>query len=584
MCGITGLIHLSGQSIDPSLLLGMNLAINHRGRDDQGVFVDRDIGLSNRRLRIIGEKNEGRQPMHFKERYHFVFNGTLYNYKALAEKLKAKNIPVNTSSDTEIAFTWLIHFGLINLSEWEGMYSFIFYDSRDKVVWIRRDALGIKPLYFAYLNGYLAFSSETKSFFHFPDWSYEVDNEKINLFLTTGKREIKGDPFWKKAKAVPVGCTFIISYQCNRHFHLTIAADKNEKSDLFDLPPKLLSFKEATIQGRLLFENALNTHISGNGPVGLSLSGGLDSSLILSFLKYLHPQKIPSVISYSEIENKEINVLKNHFTADYYSIPVPSWEEFQQTHEEIISLSEGPLPGPNVVYHFNIYTFAQNIGIKIMLSGQGADELFMGYPGFVKSYWTELYTDKKYKKLISEVLWTSFLRKDLYLYGLHFLKRWKKEPPSSLPVPLNLNRDNALFNSNLPYLLHAEDRHSLANHIEARVPFLDHQFQTFARRLPPGYAIHQGKQKWILRAIGKDLLPESTLHYYTKKGFPAKMPEPNQREKMAFLSDVKEFISQYSHFFLPTREPIQLFHQYPALTWRINSLHKWLKIYNIQAT
>jgi len=490
---------------------------------------------------------------------------------------------VNTSSDTEIAFSWLIHFGLSKIDAWNGMFSFIFYDAKIKTIWIRRDPLGIKPLYYAYLNGYLAFSSETKSFFHFPAWTFEVENEKINLFMATGEREIKGDPFWKKAKAVPVGCTFIIRYLFNRHFHLTIEADKMVKPDLFDLPRKPLSFKEATIQGRLLFENALNTHILGNGPVGLSVSGGLDSALILSFLKYLHPQKIPSVISYSEMENKEINVLKNHFTADYYSLPVPSWEEFQQTHDEIISLSEGPLPGPNVVYHFNIYTFAQNIGIKIMLSGQGADELFLGYPGFIKSYWAELYTGKKYKKLISEVLWTSFLRKDLYMYGLHFLKRWQKEPPLS-SVLLNLNRDNALFNSNLPYLLHAEDRHGLANHIEARVPFLDHQFQAFARRLPTGYAIHQGKQKWILRAIGKDLLPESILHHYIKKGFPAKMPEPNQYEKMAFLSDVKEFISKNSHFFLPTRESIQLFHQYPALAWRINSLQKWLKIYNLQAT
>lgn len=584
MCGITGLFQLNGQPVDSTLLTGMHEAIKHRGRDSQGIFIDHDAGISNHRLRIIGDKNEGHQPMHFMERYHFVFNGTIYNYKALSEKLKAQNILVHTTSDTEIAFSWLIHFGLINLSYWEGMYSFIFYDSLDKIVWIRRDSLGIKPLYYAFLNGYLAVASETKAFFHFPGWTFEVENEKINHFLATGEREIKGNPFWKKAKAVPIGCTFIIDYHCNRHFHLTIAADKMVKSDLIELPPKPLSFKEATIQGRLLFENALNTHISGNGPVGLSLSGGLDSAMILSFLKYLHPQRIPTVISYSEIENKEINVLKNHFTADYYTLPVPSWEDFQQTHEEIITLSEGPLPGPNVVYHFNIYNFAQNIGIKIMLSGQGADELFMGYPGFIKSYWAELYTDKKYKKLISEVLWTSFLRKDLYPYGLQFLKRWQKGPLSSASVPLNRNRDNALFNSNLPYLLHAEDRHSLANHIEARVPFLDHQFQAFARHLPTGYSIHQGKQKWILRAMGKDLLPESVLHHYSKKGFPAKMPEPNQREKTVFLSDVKEFISQNSYIFLPTADPSQLFHQYPVLAWRINSLQKWLKIYNIQAT
>jgi asparagine synthase (glutamine-hydrolysing) len=584
MCGITGLIHLSGLSIDPSLLLEMNLAIKHRGSDSQGVFIDRDIGLSNRRLHIIGEKNEGHQPMHFKERYHFVFNGTLYNYKALAEKLKAQNIPVHTSSDTEIAFTWLIHFGLINLSDWEGMYSFIFYDSQDKKVWIRRDSLGIKPLYYALLNGYLAVASETKSFFHFPDWTYEVDNEKINLFLTTGEREIKGDPFWKKAKAVPVGCTFIISYQCNRHFHLTIAADKNEKSDRFDFSHKPLSFKEATIQGRLLFENALNTHISGNGPLGFSLSGGLDSSLIFSLYKYFQPQNIPLAISYADMEKKEITALKNHFTADYYTLPIPTFEQFQDTHKEVVLLSEGPLPGPNTIYHFNIYAFAKQLGIKIMLSGQGADELFLGYPGFLTSYWKDLYINKKYTNLLSEVIHTSLNRKDLYKPLLQAFKNKKPGRKNKENISLSDHRDNTLLKSNLPYLLHAEDRHSLANNIEARVPFLDSQFLAFARILPASYSINQGKQKWILRAIGEDLLPKSILNNYAKKGFPAKMPEPNQREKSAFLSDVKEFISQNSHFFLPTPDPSQLFHQYPALTWRINSLQKWLKKYDIQAT
>jgi asparagine synthase (glutamine-hydrolysing) len=279
MCGITGLIHLSGQSIDPSLLLGMNLAIKHRGSDDEGVFIDRDIGLSNRRLHIIGEKNEGHQPIHFKERYHFVFNGTLYNYKALAEKLKAKNMPVHTSSDTEIAFSWLIHFGLNNLSEWEGMYSFIFYDSQDKTVWIRRDALGIKPLYFAYLNGYLAFSSETKSFFHFSDWSYEVDNEKILLFLTRGEREIKGDPFWKKAKAVPTGCTIQLNYSLGRRFHWKILNDADSKPTESRSKNEALSFKEATLQGKFILEKAVLSHVQGNGPLGFSSVQILSASI-----------------------------------------------------------------------------------------------------------------------------------------------------------------------------------------------------------------------------------------------------------------------------------------------------------------
>jgi asparagine synthase (glutamine-hydrolysing) len=584
MCGITGLIHLSGLSIDPSLLLEMNLAIKHRGSDSQGVFIDRDIGLSNRRLHIIGEKNEGHQPMHFKERYHFVFNGTLYNYKALAEKLKAKNIPVHTSSDTEIAFMWLIHFGLNNLTDWEGMYSFIFYDSQYKKVWIRRDTLGIKPLYYALLNGYLAVASETKSFFHFPDWSYEVDNKKILLFLTTGEREIKGDPFWKKAKAVPMGCTLQLNYSLARRFHWKILYDADSKPTKSPNQIETLSFKEATLQGKFIFEKAVLSHVQGNDPLGFSLSGGLDSSLIFSLYKYFQPQSIPLAISYADMEKKEITALKNHFTADYYTLPIPTFEQFQDTHKEVVLLSEGPLPGPNAIYHFNIYAFAKQLGIKIMLSGQGADELFLGYPGFLTSYWKDLYINKKYTNLLSEVIHTSLNRKDLYKPLLQFLKNKKPRRKSKENISLSDHRDNTLFNSNLPYLLHAEDRHSLANNIEARVPFLDSQILAFARKLPASYSINQGKQKWILRAIGEDFLPESILNNYAKKGFPAKMPEPNQREKTAFLSDLKEFISQDSHFFLPTREPIQLWHQYPALAWRINSLQKWLKIYNIQAT
>lgn len=584
MCGITSLIHLSGLSIDPSLLLGMHQAIKHRGRDDQGVFIDRDIGLSNRRLRIIGEKNEGRQPMHFKERYHFVFNGTLYNYKALAEKLKAQNIPVHTSSDTEIAFSWLIHFGLNYLFEWEGMYSFIFYDSQDKKVWIRRDTLGIKPLYYALLNGYLAVASETKSFFHFPDWTYEVDNEKINLFLTTGEREIKGDPFWKKAKAVPMGCTLQLNYSLARRFHWKIMNDADSKPTKSPNQIESLSFKEATLQGKFIFEKAVLSHVQGNGPLGFSLSGGLDSSLIFSLYKYFQPQNIPLAISYADMEKKEITALKNHFTADYYTLPIPTFEQFQDTHKEVVLLSEGPLPGPNTIYHFNIYAFAKQLGIKIMLSGQGADELFLGYPGFLTSYWKDLYINKKYTNLLSEVIHTSLNRKDLYKPLLQVFKNKKPGRKNKENISLSDHRDNTLLKSNLPYLLHAEDRHSLANNIEARVPFLDSQFLAFARILPASYSINQGKQKWILRAIGEDLLPKSILNNYAKKGFPAKMPEPNQREKTAFLSDLKEFISEDSLFFLPTREPIQLFHQYPALAWRINSLQKWLKIYNIQTT
>jgi len=582
MCGITCLIHLSGQAVDPDLFLGMHTAIKHRGSDSHGLYTDHEIALSSQRLHIIGEKNEGQQPMHFKDRYHFVFNGTLYNHKYLAEKLRANNIPLNTTSDTEIAFFCLIHFGLKQVQEWDGMFSFIFYDAKEKSVWIRRDPLGIKPLYYAYLNGYMAFSSETKSFYHFPDWTFEVENEKVMLFLNTGEREINGHPFWKKAKAVPTGCTLIIRSQVNQPFHLTEIWDEEQIPACFSAPVQNLSFREATIHGKELLEKAIHTHVQGNGPLGLSVSGGLDSSLLLTTLKQQFPQKLPCVISYNEVEKTGLMSLKNAFTGDYHSLPILSYEEFQSIHNEVIILSEGPLPAPNAIHHFHIYKYAKRLGIKIMLSGQGVDELFLGYPGALKSYWHHLYSDKDYVKYFQEVLYTFFFRSDLYGPLFHSLKnkRYKKERQADSSI--EIRRNKTLFYSNLPYLLLAEDRHGLANNMEVRVPFLDNQFQLFARNLPINYLIHHGKQKWILRAMGKELLPEKILNTYEKKGFPASIPIQDQKEKTNLLNDLNAFIIKHKLSYpFPTHDPSILLHSYPALAWRINSLQKWTDLFPV---
>jgi asparagine synthase (glutamine-hydrolysing) len=582
MCGITGLFRLNGQPIDPFLLKQMHQAIKHRGGDGEGIFIDRDVGIAHHRLRIIGGEQEGRQPMHADSRYHFVFNGTLFNYRQLAQILKSEKIRVHDSSDSEVAFSWLMHFGIGRMKDWNGMFSFIFYDALKKTIWIRRDPLGIKPLYMAYLNGYLAFSSETKSFFHFPDWTFAVEKEKINLFLRFGEREIKGQPFWKKAEAVPIGGTLTLNCPIRAPFSWCFETDRVEPPNPTILPQKHGSFEEAVHQGRILFEDALNTHTSETGLMALSLSGGLDSSLILCFLKYLFPQKIPLVLSYSELEFRGLNLLKNHFTADYHFLPALSWEEFQQIHREVIALSEGPLPGPNAVYHFQLYSFARKLGVAIMLSGQGADELFLGYPGYLPAYWADLHAEKKYARLFSEILWTSLMRRDLYRHSLPHLTGRKTEYAHSRTLSLLAQRDYSLFHSNLPYLLHAEDRHSLANHIEARVPFLDCRFQAFARSLPAEYSLYQGKQKRILRAIGKDLLPDKILNRNSKHGFSAKIPDLNPKEKWNFYSQLKAFIQQQKYGdMLPTRNPALLFHRFPALTWRINSLQMWKKMYPI---
>jgi asparagine synthase (glutamine-hydrolysing) len=516
------------------------------------------------------------------ERYHFVFNGTLYNHQAMAKKLMANNIFLHTSSDTEIAFHCLIHFGYKQVKEWDGMFSFIFYDAKEKVVWIRRDPLGIKPLYYTLLNGYIAFSSETKSFFHFPDWSFDVENEKVFHFLSTGEREINGDPFWKKAKAVPTGCTLIVRRLNNRPFYMTEWCDDEEKTNHHSDPDPNLSFRQVSILGKELLEKAICTHLQGNGPVGLSLSGGLDSSLLFSYLKRLIPHKLLCVITYNEVEKTGLISLKNSFTGDYHSLPKLPFDLFQTLHEEIITLSEGPLPGPNAVHHFHIYRYAKQLGMKIMLSGQGADELFLGYPAAIKHYWQQLNADKAFIKLFQEVLWTSLLRCDLYIPMLHFLKNKKNNKTYQADFTVEKIRNKTLFNNNLPYLLHAEDRHGLANNIEVRVPFLDNSFQAFARNLPYHFSIHHGKQKWLLRAMGESFLPKKILTTYEKKGFPATIPFLSQKEQTIFLHELNAFIQKNRLSYpLPTNQPPIILKKYPALAWRMNSVQKWISLFNV---
>lgn len=582
MCGISGLIHLNGNAIHLPLLQAMGNAILHRGRDDNGLFTKNNMGISHQRLHIIGDNKSGAQPMNFMDRYHFVFNGTLYNYTFLREILIAEKIDVSGNSDSEIAFHWLIHFGLKNISLWEGMFAFIFYDSLKNTFWIRRDPLGIKPLYYSFLNGYLAFSSETKSFFHFKDWNYDVLTSDILLFLTTGEREIQGNPFWRKASAIPLGGTCLVSFESLKRFKITFLKDDKLENEKNYFQKQESTLEEVVLVGKSLFKNSIHSHLQGTGKLGISLSGGIDSALIFSYLKMLHTATLPIVISYTEIEKKPLMMLKNHYIADYYTLTKPSFSQFQQSHQEVLFFSEGPVAAPNAVHHYDIYAQAKNLGLKIMLSGQGADELCLGYPSMLKLFWKEMIIQNLPLKLVTEVLGSLYFRKELILPFILSLAKKKNEIRIGSSENLFHEREKVLFKSNLPYLLHAEDRHSMANHIESRVPFLDTSFQKFVRSLPSKYLIQKGRQKWLLRKMGENVLPKTILNCYAKAGFPSFMPIPNAKEKSEFLAHIDQFIAHNkSCLILPTKNASQIYNQFPSLAWRIYSFQQWKYRYNI---
>lgn len=606
MCGIHGFF-TSNQNQDKNnrLIRNMVASTNHRGPDYSGIKNLHPVYFGHNRLSIIDLNPEANQPMNF-GKYWIVFNGEIYNYKEIKTELIQKGIQFTTSSDTEVILKSFEFYGEKCVEKFIGMWAFSIFNCEKNSLFCSRDRFGIKPFYYIHHNQEFYFSSEIKSLKTTPEYSSNLNLSQVNRGLQLGWISYKNETYISKIQSLEPGH--------NLHFdgkHLSI-------SKYWSYPSKqsIISKSEGVEKFKELFDDTLKLHVRSDVSIGATLSGGIDSSSIVSsLLKNNLSSNLETFSIYYDStlgfdERPFIKTIEqkypNQFQLNYYS---PNEKEIAQDFDTIAYSLDFPLSGSSPISQYYVMKLAKEKGIKVILSGQGADD-YMG--GYMHSYY-RLYAEwmkhfqfgklskgiKDYKKIheASNSKLTNVLLKSTLSSFLNEDAIYKFEYNNYLPFLGNQHNDwqafekysssklsefhFALMNySSLPTLLHYEDRNSMAHSIESRVPFLDHRLVELMFQFPDELKINNGWTKFALRQSMENVLPSEIQWRTDKKGFVTPGEILWLRGSLSHLLEID--YSQLS--FLnkeKTKKIIDDFkkgnNKFATLVWRIATLNQWLK-------
>ena len=541
MCGIVGLVTKKEKENTIKL---MNDRIKHRGPDGDGYFIDGDVALGHRRLSII-DLSTGDQPM-FNEDGSVVtvFNGEIYNYQELKEELIALGHDFKTKSDTEV----LVH----GYEEWHtdlpkhlrGMFAFAIYDKNKNEVFLARDNFGIKPLYYAKMNDTFMFASEIKAFLDVPDFE-KVFNESILETYLEFSFVPTNETFFKGVHRLDAGCSLLYKYgeiKLNKYFKL-------------DFKEENMSFEDAVKNISDVMKDSVEKHLIADVEVGSFLSSGIDSSYIVSLAK---PDKTYTV-GYENKKYDETMYAKD--LAEKLGIKneskIITKEEYLENISKIMYHLDEPTSDPAAISLYFVAKLASK-DLKVVLSGEGADEFFGGY-----NYYREEVDYKFYNKLPFCIRHAIGKVASIFPEGRGFnflVRRGEKLENSYIGVNRNFSSKMAkkilknnyeleaihvtkdVYNEFKNYsnidkmqaidinfwlmkdILLKADRMTMASSIEGRVPFIDKEVFKVASHLPFDYKVTKENTKVALRAAAKEVIP--TEAYKKKKlGFPVPVRE-----------------------------------------------------------
>ncbi len=539
MCGICGYI---GKKRDGLLQSMMNLMI-HRGPDGEGVFEDGPVHLGHRRLSIIDLSPRGAQPMTDENgRLQLVYNGMLYNYRELRADLKGLGHRFQSESDTEVILHAYEEWGYHCLERFNGMWAFCIYDPDQQVLFLSRDRLGIKPLYYLQKDEVFVFSSEIKPLLlSLPKRS--VNRRILFDYLMYSALDHSEETFFQGVKKLPAGAYGV--YDLRKH-RLSIHSWWNCGAS--DTPPDQL---DPPGQFRDLFMDSVKLRMRSDVPVGSCLSGGLDSSAIVSSIGAIQEGVDSRFSAFSAVypgqpfdESRYIDIVIQR--TGFRSVRVsPTAEDLARDLDRLIYIMEEPMPICSMYAQYRVMEIAHDAGLKVLLDGQGSDELLAGYFTMYAYYFRELLARgnlvnlsreiagylRNHRSLFPVALFLSLLlpgkTKQKFIHYGHLLsKEFRREGKSYggyfnelIDSPDLSSALRALLSIKLEHLLKWEDRNSMSHSIETRLPFLDYRLLSFLQDLPSRWKIHRGETKYILRKGLRDLLPPEIARRQDKIGF-----------------------------------------------------------------
>ena len=534
MCGISGIINFNKDIVNSNDLKLMIKNMKHRGPDDEGIYIHKNVGFGFVRLSILDLSRAGHQPMYSNDgRYVIVYNGEVYNYLELKQELNNDFI-FKTKTDTEVVLASYQKWGDKCLDKFNGMFSFVIYDIKKNKVFGARDRYGIKPLFYYKDDKKFIFSSEIKSILPFIVRS---PNDKVIYdYLIYNRLDHTNETFFDGV------------FKINHGHYFEIEHNKLNIKKWYNLKLNIMKNKISNDEYRELFVDSLKLRLRSDVPVGVCLSGGMDSSVIVSSL--INNLEKYDLNTFSAVyhdnepsnENEYINEFKS-IVNNMYKI-YPSSESLQDDYIDFITAHTQPVTDIGPYIQYKVMELAKDY-VKVTIDGQGADEQLAGYHNFFGSYFVELIKQKKYLKFILENY--HYYKNHKSLSGIAYFKTFyekgsgnnlNKAALSSIRREFvdigtsNKNIDTELYNHtslldhslkyfeyNLEHLLRWEDINSMHFSIESRVPFLDYRLVENTLSLPAESIIYNGNSKYILRESMKKILPKKIYYRKDKKGF-----------------------------------------------------------------
>lgn len=537
MCGINGIFHLHQKPVEENQLVKMRDSLLHRGPDDGGIFVDQNLGLGHRRLSIIDTSSTGHQPfISENKRYSIVFNGEIYNYQSFYPEIKKHGFRLQSGSDTEVLLCLYQIYGLEMLSRLNGMFAFAIWDTVERKLILCRDRMGVKPLYYRFYKSSLYFASEQKALFA-AGLPLSISEDGMEEYFFN--RFVAGEnTLYVNTKKLLPGHFMIIE----ENGRITSKKWWNLKEEIQNHPtianPKKW-FEET-------FFESVRLRMVSDVPVGILLSGGLDSCSILSSLFHQNYKNIQTFnIGFSEQEHNE-SYLAKKITEEYQyhfnSIQLED-EKLYSDLKEIAYINDEPVMHLNEPHLLAISKLAKN-KVKVLLSGEGADELMGGYvrykalqrPSLLKairvlSQFDIVLKNPRYDKLLRYsriqdledlVLFngTSNYPKDVNSFYRNTVKpfnqyRYEILEEAKELYPNNLRRQALYFDQHtyMCSLLDRNDRCTMGASIECREPFLDQRLIAGLGTLKDEWFFTGKKGKFILKNTMEDKLPSEILNF-----------------------------------------------------------------------
>lgn len=552
MCGIVGILS-TNKKIDADIVKKMRDSMTHRGPDDEGLYLAKDgsVALGHRRLSIIDLSSRGKQPLRNEDgTIWVVYNGEIYNYQSLRQELEELGHIFHSNTDTEVIIHAYEAWGEGSINRFRGMFAFALWDEKRKIMLLARDRLGIKPLFYYWDGRVFIFSSEIKGILLYPDLNKDVDQTALFDYLTY--------------LYIPPPKTIYSHIRKIREGHIlkyeNEALKEHKYWDIDFAEKKKLTGPQAEELLLVKLKEAVQSHMVSDVPVGVLLSGGFDSSTVTSLASTHSSERLCTcTVGFDVAEHSETRyarIIADRFRTEHYESTV-GIESLQESLSQVVRLYDEPYADSSAIPTYEVCRIARE-HVKVALSGDGGDEVFIGYPRYStwlkREPWIDFPTFIKrlfFKPL--SILWPEekwgyhFIRdiaaEDTLEPFAHLVQIFKPDEKrllldSGFAKNLNAYDDYWYFrqfwNKDLDPLTRAQyldlktylpsdiltkvDRASMSVSLEVRPPLLDHELIEFVFKLPSALRFKNEEKKYLLKKTMKDILPSEILTR-GKKGF-----------------------------------------------------------------